>query len=307
MSPITRKIRFATWCAASVAAATLVAFCFRATMERIFVGDRGMIFLHRATLIGVMAAACGLAWFFFVLICLSLHVPQKSTSEEVHAAKQNSCSTQEQWARTLAWAVSAALVVATTADLVLQTNDQLFSSRLLPWVRPVIWMQTQGFREAWTLFLCQPELKVGCEPYKWLAAFIVSNAIVYFPLVLIGRIIYCRYSWFRSGWPRLKPLIIRCGALLGSVGLCTRLFLYGMEPGVGSPVHAFDFDRLLWTVLDNATGIFALLLFLLTPFSAFKLLRNIRLGNSALPDVADLTWLASFLIVALFLGNQFLS
>ena len=64
-------------------------------------------------------------------------------------------------------------------------------------------------------------------------------------------------------------------------------------------------SRIGWTVLDTLTGILALALFLSVPFCLYSVVCSLWRRRDVLPSLVDLTWLASFGVVALTLANQF--
>ena len=73
----------------------------------------------------------------------------------------------------------------------LEASDAIFQSRLLPWIRPLIYAQYAGIRVAARLFPCQMEgFDTGCEIYKRFPAWVGSNALVY-TAVLLPIV----YSW----------------------------------------------------------------------------------------------------------------
>jgi hypothetical protein len=203
-------------------------------------------------------------------------------------------------------AAAMSSVLAVTAWFALMANDEIFYSRLLPWIGPLIWLQETGFRVSSRMFPCRVEGSgSACEPYKWLSAFLVSNALAYFPFVLAGTFIYPRFPGRRLAAADIFRLLVRWGAVLGAAGLVVRLCLYRVAPEFASPIHAWDAGRVVWTGLDYLTGILALALALLVPFCSYRALRAIWSRRDVLPSLIDLTWLASFGVVVLTLAYQF--
>ena len=122
--------------------------------------------------------------------------------------------------RVLATAAAVSIVLAVTAWFALTANDEIFYSRLLPWIGPLIRLQEPGFRVAYRMFPCRVEgSDLGCELYKWLPAFLVSNALAYFPVLLMGVLIYTRSLLARRVSAGIFRSFIRWGAVLGAVGL----------------------------------------------------------------------------------------
>jgi hypothetical protein len=200
------------------------------------------------------------------------------------------------------------IVLAVTAWLALTANDEIFYSRALPWIHPLIHLQEAGFRVADRMFPCRVEgSDLGCELYRWLPAFLISNALAYFPFVLTGTLIYARSSRARRVSPGIFRSFIRWGAALAAAGLVLRICWYGLDPEPSSPLRAWDMSRMGWTILDNLTGILALALFLLVPFCLYRVVSALWRRKDVLPSLIDLTWLASFGEVALTLANQFRS
>jgi hypothetical protein len=303
------RVRISALCAGALATTILLAEFFRTAMERLFNGHWRESLHARAIAVALFAAACALVWFLFVFLCLAFDALRpRSIPTASDPPKENFRSNARSLIRIMPYVATAAFVLAITAVVVLEANDRLFFSRLLPWIPSLIWLQDPGFRVASRLFPCQFEgFDTGCEAYKRLPAFVLSNAIAYFAFLLVGTLPYCRSAYIRSAWPSIWRSLIRYGTVIGSFGLCVRLFIHGIAPGLELPIHAFDVERLGWIVLNNATGIVALLLFLFVPFCGYKALLALRSGMQARSDVIDLTWLASFVVIAILLGNQFLN
>jgi len=308
-SGMRNNLRTSAWCASAVGGTILLAGCFRATIARIFNSQWGDNFQNRAMALAILSIAFFFIWFLFVFLCLVCGASRPVSNPcKFDGSKENVSSGGRTMFRRLGYVVSSALVLAITLSIILQANDYLFFSRLLPWIPSLIWLQACGFRVASRMFPCQSEgFVTGCEAYKWFPAFLLSNGIAYFPFLFLGALLYFRSPYIRLVWPRIWRSIIRYGALIGSLGLCTRLLVHNIEPSIALPTRPIDLEQLAWIVSDNVTGITALLLFLLVPFCAYRLLRALRLGTCVRSEAVDLTWLASFTAVALLLGNQFLA
>jgi hypothetical protein len=82
--------------------------------------------------------------------------------------------------RSLFLSVTFGAVLAVTLWFSLEASDEIFQSRRMPWIVPLIRVQEAGFRAASRLFPCQREgFYTGCEAYKKLPVFVGANAIVY--------------------------------------------------------------------------------------------------------------------------------
>jgi hypothetical protein len=82
--------------------------------------------------------------------------------------------------RSLFLSVTLGAILAVALWFTLEASDEIFQSRLMWWVVPLIRVQEAGFRAASRLFPCQREgFDTGCEAYKKLPVFLGANAIVY--------------------------------------------------------------------------------------------------------------------------------
>lgn len=287
------KAQTAAECAAMTGATIFAARFFRAAMDRVFFGARDENALIRVAL---FATAFAVVWFVFVFACSAF-----DTDPVVSIPVESS--------PTRGGLRSAALVVsamAIAAWLILVASDDLLASRLLPWTLPLIWLQWPGFQVASRLFPCQKEgFDTGCEAWKKLPVFWLSNAVTYLPFVLVGRFVYYRSARMRTVWPRAFRWLIRWGTLFGSAGLGAQLLFYRLTPGASLPFHRWDMDRIGWVILEDATGITSLVLFLLIPFCGYGLIRAVWARKYVRPALVDLTWLVSYAFIALILGDPF--
>jgi hypothetical protein len=293
-------------CGIALAATVLAVRIFRTTLDYRF-GRQEQGFLGPSLIVALIAAfVVGLGWFglLFVLIKYANRPgvvirDKASNSLPIAACKRRSLY------QDVCTAGIAAIVLASTAWLALGINDEEFYSRLTPWVGSLIWLQEPGFTAASRLFPCRSEgFVTGCESYKWIPTFLLSNAIAYIP-VLVASLQFYRYcDWFRKPMRNASSLI-HWVATIGASALCLRLFLYGLSPDVSSSIHAHDPFRLAWIVADNGAGIIATILVLLVPFYGFRAFSAVRSRQQVRMSLVDMTWLASFLFAALALGNQF--
>jgi hypothetical protein len=87
--------------------------------------------------------------------------------------------------RTAALSVILGMAIAVMLWLSLVASDEIFQSRLLPWIPSLIYAQEAGFGVVARLFPCQKEgFDAGCEAYKTIPTFVVSNALVYSAVLL---------------------------------------------------------------------------------------------------------------------------
>jgi hypothetical protein len=87
--------------------------------------------------------------------------------------------------RMAALSIILGIALAVMLWLSLDVSDEIFQSRLLPWIPSLIYAQEAGFRVAARLFPCQKEgFDTGCEAYKTIPAFVASNALVYAAIFL---------------------------------------------------------------------------------------------------------------------------
>jgi hypothetical protein len=287
----TRKNNWvAAQCGAFVALVCLGAHLLRAGLDRISSGNWGQ---GLALKLGLSTTILFVVWFVFVLVALVVSARRAADRfDDENFGRTNPLSLF----RAVATASAMSSVVAVTAWFALIVNDEIFYSRLLPWIGPLIRLQEPGFRVA---------SRMLPEPHKWLSAFLLSNVLAYFPILLTGVLIYARSSRVRLASAEIFRSFIPWGAAVGAAGLVLRISLYRFLPELSSPLRAWDVGRLGWTVLDSVTGILALVLTLLVPFCGYIAVRAIWNRKDVLPSLVDLTWLASFGVVALTLAYQF--
>jgi hypothetical protein len=286
----TRKNKWvAAQCAAFVALVCLGAHLVRAGLDRISYGNWGQ---DLALKLGLSTIILFVFWFVFVLVALVVSARRAADRfDDENFGRTNPPSLF----RAVATASAMSSVVAVTAWFALIVNDEIFYSRLLPWIGPLIQLQEPGFRVA---------SRMLPEPHKWLSAFLLSSVLAYFPILLTGVLIYARSSRVRQASAEVFRSFIPWGAAVGA-GLVLRISSSRFLPELSSPLRAWDLGRLGWTVLDSMTGILALALTLLVPFCGYIAVRAIWNRKDVLPSLVDLTWLASFGVVALTLAYPF--
>jgi hypothetical protein len=264
-------------------------------MDRITYGDWGS---DIAASFALSSISTGLIWFIFVLIILRVGVERTDTATSVSDLPEHSPRSIED----LKSAALIASVHAITASFALTANDEIYS-RLLPWIHPLIWFQEVGFRVASRLFPCRMEgSSLGCEEYKSLPAFLISNAVAYLPFLLAGRLVCRRFPRVRQRTAHIFHSVIRWGSVSCFIGLCFWILLKTLAPELSLPTHVWDIPRAGWNLLNETTGALALTLALLTPFCLFNTFRAIWNRTDVLPGLSDLTWLVSFAVAALVIA-----
>jgi hypothetical protein len=135
--------------------------------------------------------------------------------------------------RNVALSIGTGLTIAVILWLSLDASDAIFQSRLLPWVRTLIYLQDIGFRVASRFFPCQKEgFDTGCEAYKTIPAFVGTNALLYsivsLPLIYLLRMKATAKSLLPVGYEgRVVPPNIRL--LAGTTGCVTGIAFLGLS------------------------------------------------------------------------------
>jgi hypothetical protein len=291
-------------CAAILALISAGAHLFRGVLDRIVYGDWGTAFLLRLVLSTVILCA---GWFLFALTILKVNSQRPSGRVDGSSAGPNSPLNLSQW-RAASTAALMSLVLALTAWFALAANDEIFFSRSLAWIGPLIWVQSAGFHVASRFFPCRMEgSDLGCEAYKWLPAFLLANAAGYFPYLVMGTLLHMRFKGVRAYSERFLHLLIRWGVTLASAGLATRLLIVRFAPEISLPNHSWDFTRIGWSLADTVAGVLALVLLFIVPLSIWKAVQAMWKRTDAVMNLVDLTWLASFGVIALTIGYQYRS
>jgi hypothetical protein len=87
--------------------------------------------------------------------------------------------------RTAALSIVLGIALAVMLWLSWDASDEIFQSRLLPWIPSLIYAQDAGLMVAARLFPCQKEgFDTGCEAFKTIPTFVASNALVYSAIFL---------------------------------------------------------------------------------------------------------------------------
>jgi hypothetical protein len=253
----------------------------------------------------VLAVVLGLMWFLFSFFCLF---------RVIRSEKENSPETLNDEVKKVSVFLSAltisaliASAVSLTAWLALYCNDAIFFSRLLPWIAPLITVQHSGFVMASRLFPCQAEgFDTGCEAYKWIPAFLIANALTYFPFVLGGVLWYRRSSAARTMLESVARRSVYWSAPVVVVGLCTLLVLHKLpldthdslypHPGIAH----WHFGG--WELLHDLIGTLIVIAGLLLPLYVYRAFRKSGGLSATQCRLSELTALMTVILAALTLG-----
>ena len=218
------RLNFAGQCSIPVAAIVIITRQFRAVVGHYF--RRGSEDDWFVPVISI-AAVLGLFWFGLTLTCDALG--DRGTMVGIPRAERPKHQRHSQswdFLASLTIAGIAALVLAFFGWLALGVNDELFQSRLLPWITPLIRFQYFGFLTASRLFPCRMEgSEIGCEAYKTVPALLLSNTAIYFLFLLPIAFLYRMNEWIRSSTRWLLGRFLRWGSLLGAALLLAAVLL----------------------------------------------------------------------------------
>jgi hypothetical protein len=212
--------------------------------------------------------------------------------------------------RTITLALVVACVIAVTAWVGLYLNDEIFESRSLPWIAPLITMQTYGFEKASQMFPCHAEgSDTGCEASKWIPTFLMANGLAYFPLVLIGLLSSQHSDAVRKAARAGAGLFARWCAVIVTAGLVALQVMHGLNldtndslyphPGIGH----WHFGA--WEQVSDITGTLISLAGLALPFWLYRAIRRTNGVPESRTRLAAATSLAATLLVALMLGDVY--
>ena len=210
------------------------------------------------------------------------------------------------FAVSFAFGLAVALILAVSAWLALEVNDDLFYSRSLPWIPSLIWFQEAGFRTVSRLFPCRYEgFDTGCEAYKTLPTFLLANVIAYTPFSL-ATVFLVRYGESaRLFLKQLSSALLRWASIVGVTLLCIRLVLDRLSPNVSSPLAPGGIGRTTWLLLEGTLGPISIAIALSIPFVVYRTICAVWRRKFISERLIDLTYLAVFVLAALILGNQY--
>lgn len=292
-------VKLAVQCSAVIAGTIIAANCFRVGLNRIFAIQSSRLWLAQTITISLIGAVL---WFLLTLGMGSRGSIAIGRDSGVSAEADRG----RRFARTFALSAGIALLFAFSAWLALDANDNLFYSRLLPWIPPLIWFQEVGFRTASRLFPCRYEgFDTGCEAYKWLPTFVFSNAITYFPFILAVVFVGRHRQRTESIMREITATFLRWGGVVGAVLLCFRLVLHRLHPEISSPIGPGGLPRMAWLALEWITGSICLAFVLSIPLVFYGAIRAVWSKAPVSQRLIELTRVVAFLIAALVLGNLY--
>ena len=253
----------------------------------------------------ILAAILGLFWFAVGFLVLA----RSSSSGIGFPHRRNLSLTGTRTVlTTVALALVIACVVAITAWVALYLNDEIFESRSLPWIAPLITLQEYGFGKASQMFPCQAEgFDTGCEAYKWIPTFLIANSLSYFPFVLLG-LFSCRLSdRVRKAVRAGAHAFTRWGVVAVIVGLVALQVMHGLNldthdslyphPGIGH----WHFGA--WEQINDITGTLITAAGLWFPFCLYRVIRRAHGFADVRTGLVAATPIAATLLVALMLGD----
>jgi hypothetical protein len=212
--------------------------------------------------------------------------------------------------RTITLALVVACLMAMTAWVGLYLNDQIFYSRSLPWIAPLITVQGYGSGKASQMFPCQAEgFDTGCEAYKWIPAFLIANGLCYFPVALLSL-----FSWRLSDTVRKTVRtgvqgFARWSVGAVTVGLVALQIMHGLNRDTHDSLYPhpgiahWHFGA--WELVNDITGTLVTVAGLSFPFYFYLALRRADGLLEARTRLAAATSLAATLLVALMLGDVY--
>jgi len=254
----------------------------------------------------VLAAVCGLLWFVLCFCCL-LRAIGSDDRNSITAAPGTNAGRIRGFPSALALSIVVACVMSLSAWLALDWNDGIFNSHLLPWIAPLITVQFPGFATASRLFPCQAEgFNTGCEPYKWIPAFLFANALAYLPFVLGGVFCYRRSGAARTSLESAAHHSLRWSVPVVIAGLCALMVMHKLNldthdslfphPGIA------HWHLGVWELLNDITGTVIVIAGLLLPFYLYRAFGKSSGLNAAQRRLSDLTALTVVMLAALMLG-----
>src|SRR5215472_5049653 len=82
--------------------------------------------------------------------------------------------------RTAVWSIVLGMTIAVMLYLSWSASDEIFQTRLLPWIPSLIYAEEPGIRVMSRFFPCQKEgFDTGCEDYKRLPTLLAANGMAY--------------------------------------------------------------------------------------------------------------------------------
>lgn len=249
----------------------------------------------------ILSLLVGIVWFFSSLFFLTRFrsAPSKIGHDQDHGV-----------ARTVGAAICISSVLSMSLWMAVGLNDEIFESRLLPWILPLITFQDYGLGKASGFFPCRMEgSDLGCEAYKFVPTLLVANALIYFPFVLFGAFTYRKSMMARELIATYVTRSVRWAPALVATGLIALFVMHGfgrdthdslyLNPGIARRHFG------LWELLDDVTGTIIVIVGMLVPFYTYRACRRSDRSEVAKGRTRDLTALVTVLLLALMLGNVY--
>ncbi len=255
----------------------------------------------------LLAAFLGAFWFaivFVLILCCASLGKRSNRSDETIRAKRKTA-----W-RTIAVAAVIACVSAISAWTGLYLNDEILESRSVPWIAPLITVQHYGFRTASRQFPCQAEgFDEGCEPYKWISTFLAINSLAYFPFALIGLFSFQHWKAARKIAQTAARRFARWCIVVASAGLVTLQVTGGLKLATYDSLYPYPgiahWHFGVWEQVNDITGTLVVIDGFLLPFYFYRAFRGARGFAEMRSRLAELTSLATVMLVAIVLGNPY--
>jgi len=289
------------------------AFCFAALLFGVGLGAVGIRFAfdlafasrgdHRYLGSVVFNAIVALTWFLSCFFFLSRF--RSKTFQRQQESDRNLWSAA---VHTIASAICISAVLSICLWGAVSLSDEIFESRLLPWISPLITFQSYGIGKASGLFPCRMEdSDLGCEAYKFIPTMLGANVLMYFPFILSGAFAYRRSNRIRGLMVPGANLAVRVMPMSVAVGLVALLLMHdlgldthhSLYPGEGFGHWHFG----LWELVDDATGTLIVIAGMLFPFYSYRACRCSDSREGTKNRTLDLTVLVMALLLALMLGN----
>jgi hypothetical protein len=290
-------------CAAVIFGVTIGSAAFRFLLHRILAMPRD------EQLRGpfILASVLGLFWFALAFLLLA----RSSSSGVGFPQERNPSSTGTRTVfRTITLTLVSACVMAITAWVGLYLNDEVFESRSLPWIAPLITVQGYGFGKASQMFPCQAEgLDTGCEAYKWIPTFLLANILAYFPFVLISLFSSQHSDAVRKTVRASAGFFARWWVVVAVAGLVALQVMHGLSldthdslyphPGIGH----WHFGA--WELVSDITGTLITVAGLALPFCFYRAIRRANGLLETRTRLAHTTSLVATLLAAMILGDVY--
>jgi hypothetical protein len=255
----------------------------------------------------VLASTAGLFWFALSFVALARASSGNATSPQ---GQNRPPARTRTVLRTIPQALAIAGVLSISAWTGLVLNDEIFESRSLPWIAPLITVQDFGFAEASRMFPCQIEgADTGCEAYKWLPTFLAANSLFYFSLVLITMLSCQHWGGIRTTMQSGSRLFARWCIVVVTTGLVALQIMHGLNldtqdslypnPGIGH----WHFGA--WEQINDITGTLITISGLSLPFYLYRVIRRAPGVVEVRSRLAEATSVAATMLVALTLGNVY--